>query len=126
MTNGGPGSAPGVEVARMERHFQKVQSLHVQNQNRPAVLELDECLYQLGIRAGSARGVVLKQLLDQPATLQQLCERIERTPALGDRGDQPANTKNVYAALRHIKRKAHECAKFNIVEQNGVYSAVVK
>lgn len=110
----------------MERHFLRVMTLKEQNAGRPAVLELNECLAQLGVRSDSARGVVLRHLLAAPATISQLCKRIERTPALGDKGGQPANTKNVYAALRHIKRKAHECANFRIVESRGVYSVAIK
>jgi hypothetical protein len=126
MTNGGLGRAPGAEAAGMERYWKKLQVRHARNQERPAVLELNECLTQLGIRSDSMRGVVLARLLERPATLQELAERIGRTPALGDKGDQPAVKRNVYAALRHLRRKAHECCRFEVVERAGVYSLAVK
>ena len=125
MTDGGPGLADGVERERMAGHFERIKELAKRNQHRQAILSLSEHLRQINIRADSARGVVLTKLYDGPATMAQLCERIGRMPALGDKGNAPAVTSNVYAALRHIRRKSEECSKFRIVETDGVYSVIV-
>jgi hypothetical protein len=77
------------------------------------------------MRRDSARGVVVAHLHVKADTISGLCDRIGRTPALGDKGNQPASAGNVKAALTYIRKRLEESTKFRLVEKGGVYSIEV-
>jgi hypothetical protein len=89
------------------------------------LLNLNECYSKSNIRAGSASGVVLQSIFETPQTIKEICNHIDRTPVLEDKSEQPANTHDVYQALRYVQRRLEETTRFRLVYNNGMYSVKI-
>jgi hypothetical protein len=127
MTDGGPGADVEEQLARRMKALDKFRRMHAANSQQAATFDYEQCLRQCNTDPTSARGVVMKHLFEQPATIEELCERIGDMPERGHRGGQPANAGNVGQALEFIGRRMKRVTRYRLVRSPAnVYSIVIQ